>query len=60
MGFSLSVMHPEHSRTYDGGEVAFVQIADQVDPIEIGIVRRKGAIRSGIILKFAEFCLRQI
>lgn len=57
LGFSLSVMNPEHSQTYDGGTVVSIPLADNIKPIELGLARRKEMILSGLISRFAAFCL---
>ena len=56
LGFSLSVMKLGHSQTYDGGRVVSVPIEDDINPLAIVLVRKKGSAASGQIDKFSAFC----
>ena len=56
LGFSLSVMRPSHTETYDGGRVVSVPIADDSDSIAIVLVRRKNRAPSNLVDNFADFC----
>lgn len=58
LGFSFSVMQPSHDRTYDGGKVAAVAIADNVEPLPIVIVQRKNGPRSALVDDFASVSRR--
>ena len=60
LGFSLSVMRPKHSQTYDGGTIVSVPISEKIGPIELGIASRKGVEPSGLLLQFTEFCQAHI
>jgi len=59
MGFSLSNMRPRHHETYDGGKVAVVPIADEIDPLPIILVRRKNDAPSALIDNFVDTCEAQ-
>jgi len=57
MGFSLTVMRPGHSATYDGGTVAAVPIRGNSVPISLVLASKKHRSPSGLIDSFEEFCL---
>ena len=56
LGFSLSVMLPAHSATYDGGDTVAVPIAGHIDPLNIVLVRRGGNDAPRLIANFQESC----
>jgi len=56
LGFSLSNMRPRHHETYDGGKIAVVPIADDIEPLPIVLVRRKNDAPSALIDNFARTC----
>lgn len=56
LGFSLSVMRPSHSETYDGGRVVSVPIAGDPDSIAIVLVRKRTRAPSSLVEQFADFC----
>ena len=60
MGFSLSVMRPSHSATYDGGNVVAVPIREKTKPIALVLAHKKHRLNSGLIENFETFCLSQI
>jgi len=60
LGFSLSVMRPSHSYTYDGGRIVSVPIEEKLDPIDLVLVHKKHLALAGIVGDFAEFCVSQI
>lgn len=59
IGFSLSVMRPSHSATYDGGTVVAVPIREKVAPISLVLACKRHRNSSGLINNFEKFCLSQ-
>ena len=59
MGFSLTVMRPGHSATYDGGTVAAVPIRGKSVPISLVLASKKHRASSGLIDSFEGFCLSE-
>ena len=58
LGFSLSVMKLGHREIYDEGRVVSVPIADDITPLAIVLIRKRGAPLSGQIENFSLFCKR--
>jgi DNA-binding transcriptional LysR family regulator len=56
LGFSLSVMPLKYSDTYGGDRVISVPIEDNVDLLSIVLIRRRGSVPSGLIVRFTSFC----
>ncbi len=56
LGFSLSVMKPDHDETYGGGRVVSIAIAGEVDRLPIVLVRKQGQAPSGLLDSFQAFC----
>ena len=59
MGFSLTVMKPGHSETYDGGTVAAVPIRGKAHPISLVLASKRHRSPSPLIDSFEEFCLSE-
>jgi DNA-binding transcriptional LysR family regulator len=53
-GFTLLVMRPPSDRTYDGGHVVTLHIADDVRPLRIVLASRSNAHRGPILRRFTE------
>lgn len=56
LGFSLSVMKLGHRDTYDGGRVVSIPIVEDIDPLAIVLIRKKGSLLTGQIKNFWIFC----
>ncbi len=60
MGFSLSVMRPRHTATYDGGTVVALPIREKTTPIDLVLVHKKHRPGSELIANFEGFCRSHI
>ena len=56
LGFSLSVMKPSHSETYDGGRVVLVPIDGKADRLPLVLVRHKDKVPTKLIDNFVATC----
>ncbi|MCK0195766.1 LysR family transcriptional regulator [Ancylobacter sp. 6x-1] len=57
-GFTLLVMRPPSSLTYDGGRVKTLRIDNEVRPLRVVLASRDGAHRGLILRRFAEHAVR--
>jgi len=58
LGFSLSVMKPNHLQNQEGASVVSVPISDDINPLAIVLVRKQGIALSTQLEKFSAFCER--
>lgn len=54
LGFTLLVMRPPSPLTYDGGEVRTIEIENEVRPLRVVLVSRRGGHSGRIMRRFAE------
>ena len=59
LGFSLSVMKPSHSKTYDGGRVVSIPIAGEAEPMSVVIIRKRDKAASNLMDNFVKTCKAQ-
>ncbi len=60
LGFSLSVMKPKHSATYDGGSVATLPIREKSAAISLVLASKKQRAASALIDNFETFCVSNV
>jgi DNA-binding transcriptional LysR family regulator len=55
-GYAILIMRPVNERAYDGGELAYIPLADDVPPPQYGLAFTNRSVPTKLIETFANVC----